>query len=60
MRVEDKSGGENGVHNGVEGAADEGGDGERNKTGGDEAILVSQFHLYVLNVSFAYRSKVQW
>lgn len=42
MRVKDDSGGENGVHDGVEGAADKGSDGERDETGGNEAITVSQ------------------
>lgn len=41
MRVKDNSGGENGVQDRVEGAADEGSDGERDETGGDEAMLVS-------------------
>lgn len=47
MRVKDNSGGENGVHDGVQGAADEGSDGERNETGGDEAITVSQVRLHI-------------
>lgn len=41
MRVKDNSGGENGVHDGVEGAADEGSDGERDETGSDKTMLVS-------------------
>jgi hypothetical protein len=41
VRVKDNSGGEKGVHDGVEGAADEGSDGEGNETGGDKAMLVS-------------------
>jgi hypothetical protein len=52
VRVKDNSGGEDRVHDGVEGAADEGSDGERNETGGDEAIPVSQLRLHIfVNIS---------
>ena len=52
MRVKDNSGGENRVHDGVEGAADEGSDSERNETGGDETITVSQLRLHIsVNIS---------
>lgn len=68
VRVQDQTGAEDGVHDGVEGTGCEGGDAQGNEADGDQTIFLSSQYLLLYFTSFSnatgggltYRSKVQW